>query len=259
MHPSTGAFLKGWSSLPDEMRLQILRYVLPAGKTYKEFDFRCWRFLWKEEEQDEFRALLYPLLSVAQLQNLALEAFYTQNITYIHYWRDREKILWPPSVVHHHIQSIRVCISQYSCSAPEFLCNLANGTSRFGRLRRVAIDLESSDVHKRRFQDVFAALDVLKFQTCLLEVTYDHITPNKWVDGYGFGTPCDKFEMPFLDKFFVRGKEENITVALERYFTHWGTGEKEYVDAWPELVDHSMPRSTRKIVSIKGITPTQGP
>jgi hypothetical protein len=77
MDQSTNTFLTGWRSLPDELKLHILRYVLPSGKTYTEYDFRSRKYY--REDPEDLKKLLYPLLSIEQCKMMALEVLYSQN------------------------------------------------------------------------------------------------------------------------------------------------------------------------------------
>jgi hypothetical protein len=242
----SSTFLECWSSLPDELKLHILRYVLPSNENYREYDFRSWKY--SQENTGDLKKLFYPLLSIGHCKHLALEVLYSQNRICIWHEPELPGTIWPPKHVFQHIRSIELSFKHMGTSILDLLRTIADGTAGFRKLHSMKLDA-SSQSDMADFHKTFAAIDIMEFPTRVLEIEYKHWTATVPIEGYGFGKLYDTFEMALLDKFTVQGRNENTTVSLERYHVD-RTGEKEIVDGWPDISYDLRTRYTRKVVSL---------
>ena len=64
-------FIRGWRSLPDELKLVILAHVLPAGVkiNYRDFEVRTR----STQERDNFGIHVLPYLACREISGLAVE------------------------------------------------------------------------------------------------------------------------------------------------------------------------------------------
>jgi hypothetical protein len=69
-------FLAGWRTLPDELKLEVLRCTVPNRYIYVFQDFEASKEdVQPRPETQAFRDLVVPLLSVPEIRGLVLEVF----------------------------------------------------------------------------------------------------------------------------------------------------------------------------------------
>jgi hypothetical protein len=195
VNKSLNAFLAGWRSLPDELKLHVLRYVLPSNETYSESDFRGCKY---------YPTNFLSLLSVEQCKDLALEVLYGQNTVYITHSRAENTLPgteWPPKYVFQHIKSIELYFRHIGSSILDLLRNIVDGTANIAHLHSLKLHICSGCLNIDS-RNAFAAIEVMEFPTRVLEVKYRHSIINLF-EKYVSGPPYDTSEMVFLDKFTV--------------------------------------------------------
>jgi len=250
MGKSSTTFFNGWRSLPDELKLQILEHALPAKYTYCEYHFRRWDHSGFYEDANFNR--LYLLLSIPELKEMVLEAFYSQNTILIEQGNIYGPTTWPPNEVRSHVRRLRIDIRTSKLPMLDLLNKIANGLGGFGNLHHLKLRLNGGMVEYQHgaIIDAIENMDPITFPARVLEVRYLHDICSKWIDGYGDGTECDPTEMLWLSKFTIHGGQEKVKVQLERYYQQWGRGPKQFVKEWPVITRALRTRYTKKITSI---------
>lgn len=65
-------FVMGWRKLPDELKVQILGYVLPSGFILSHYDFTDTPRL-KDNKYPNFREDILPVLACPEIATLSIE------------------------------------------------------------------------------------------------------------------------------------------------------------------------------------------
>jgi hypothetical protein len=248
MDAQPGSFLKGWRSLPDELKLQILALALPADHTYREMTFRSGTSYSLGAPTQQLDDLVYPLLSIPEVQGLVLEAWYTQN-TFS--FRDKgdgfhknASFDLPPAHMRPYVRSMQLKINKNGDIGLRLLTAIVDGSLGFKNMHDIEITF---DCYKsREFTAYLKAMPVLEFPTRSLKVKYRHDVYNGPIEGFGYGTEVDLTEMPLLEKFSTgdgRAKLEWV-----RYYE--SRKGKEMTKAWPAVTHDNRERFTEKIARV---------
>jgi hypothetical protein len=246
-------FFKGWCSLPDEIKLQILRHTLPSNDTYSYERFRKWSFVFEKNHRDDFRELVIPLLSVPALYGMVLEALYSQNTMYIKKYVIEGSRKLPRVGVRHHVRLLELHASEYAPSMLGFLWKFAATSTPFQNLQTLAIDFDGDINEDGKLKTALKSMAPMKFPVRILTMKYRHAVMYKtFVEGYGIGFFGDDLEMPLLCKFSIVGNSAGVTEKWERYCTTYD-GSKVVVQAWPGVVRNIRQRYTRKTVSLANL------
>jgi hypothetical protein len=266
------AFLSGWRSLPDELKLQIIKYALPAGDEYDEYTLERWLYSYKRREEVHnhgtplthtskpspasqwckiggrpgvVRCLspFYTLLSVPELKGLALEAVCSQNTTYLTQGCKYGGPRWPPQDVRGYVRRLEIKVHCYEPSMIDFLNKVASDMSGLNHLHHTKLILKGYP--DQFITDVMDVMDPIEFPTRVLEVSLHHVC----------GTTCEKLEGSWLGKLTVRGDQSKTTVRLERYFiSMWSSDPEEdpqeFVEDWPAIMPDDAWRCMDRVVSI---------
>ena len=80
-------FRDGWRSIPDELRVEILRYALPSNENLCVTEFncllRCPRAKLPSAPNSCFDTHVVPLLAVPEIAGIVQEIFYAQNTMWL--------------------------------------------------------------------------------------------------------------------------------------------------------------------------------
>lgn len=184
MSTQSASFLASWRTLPTELQLQILTHVVavePSGRwgDLKAIDRdqtnnRYWN------SNTSFTNIVVPLLSCAEIKDLVLEAFYTQNYFILaypkSYWPPEASsfMLLPPQPVQKFIRKLHIHLDHLRPGRIALLEKAARATKNLTRLTFLDITFFSS---KRR--SLFAVpkpdeVPVLCFESKCLRVSYQH-------------------------------------------------------------------------------------
>ena len=74
-------FIEGWRSLPDELKLHILHYVVNFDGTFAKRHFMNSHV--PAPYKTHLHGIVYPMMSVPELKGLVVEAFYAQHTVLI--------------------------------------------------------------------------------------------------------------------------------------------------------------------------------
>jgi hypothetical protein len=265
------AFLSGWRSLPDELKLQIIKYALPAGGEYDKFPLERWlySYKWREEVHNHGTPLthtskpstasqwckiggrpgvvrrlspFYAILTVPELQGLAI---YSQNTIDLRQESEYACTKWPPPGVRGYVRRLEIGVHCYKPSVVDFLNKVAGDMSGLNHLHHTKLILQGKP--DEFAADVMDALDPIGFPTKVLEVSLQHDCRNG-------GTTCVRLEGFWLDKLTVRGDQSKTTVRLERYFVSMlfdlEEDPREFVEDWPVIMPDDAWRCMDRVVSI---------
>jgi hypothetical protein len=143
MSTQTTSFLARWRTLPTELQLQILTHVVtvePSGRwgDLKAIDRDQNNRYWNSNAS--FTNIVVPLLACAEIKNLVLEAFYTQNYFLLAYsglvWGDkaRKVMLLPPQPMQKFIRKMHICLKHAGLTEITLLEKAARATKKLTTL-----------------------------------------------------------------------------------------------------------------------------
>jgi hypothetical protein len=172
-HSTSTSFLRGWNTLPDEMKLHILKYTVPSDYTYYASHFQRDGGYRSYKALSALEKIVYPLLSIDEIKGLVLEAFYSQNTMAIKYGVPDDRVEYqrllksplarrfgllavkrvgshvgrvtmylPPLPINNFVRHLKIYIACCDVQALDFLARLAEGKLGFKRLRSVHIVLQ---------------------------------------------------------------------------------------------------------------------
>jgi hypothetical protein len=284
-------FVTLWMSLPDELKVQILGYLLPGEQRYEHYDFT------KISHMFYLPKDLLPLLSVPCIAGLAKEIFYGRNTMMIvtemqpgyilrhpppdgtveasllrldrYRLRDlrayREnlrlyrKLFLPPPTVTPFMRKLHLTVKELNPKAIKFLQDVASGEVGFTALRSLNISFNCRDTRRFEILALLASIPPIELPTPYLEIKFDHdyncYTP---IYQQNMGEPAmlktwpDTLEMPLLEKLTIQAAGRVTEETWSKLLVQ-SKGRAEYVEAWPEMVHgYDGRRTTNKVVRLKG-------
>jgi hypothetical protein len=164
-------FTANWRKLPDELKLNVLRYALPINATFSASDFQKPRRK-PNPDQPTFQYSVLPLLASPELAGLALEVFYTQNTFRITFDADYHA-LCPPRSVCEHVHRIHIVI-QACAEAFEALCaGLAGGGGLdFANLLHAELEIDGAFSRDESVLKIYKLVSTVIVPTRMLKPTY---------------------------------------------------------------------------------------
>jgi hypothetical protein len=178
-------FFSGWCKLPDELKIEIFKYVLPTGLELGSSDF--------EREKDgnatAFEEQVAPLLiALPQEVGLLYDTFYSANsisIDMMVLWNffpneaihpdlpasfgdSTIKMRYPPRSINHFVRHLKIQM-EFTMLRFDFLRRLGDGSFGFENL----VDVELS-INAKHTEDTYHGC-----KPCLV-VYSDYISPNPW-------------------------------------------------------------------------------
>ena len=229
MTAATSRFLAGWNSLPDELKLHILKYTVPSGNYYQALDFN--------NIEPRLRRIVYPLMSCPEIKGLVMEAFYGQNTLtikhtpYVFIDPQDDVIHYPPPAVSGHVRHLHLHLYQPGIRTFIIFFKIADGTLGFPHLHSIHIDIEGGPPRYHQVKDWIAsqvafrnylgAVGKVEFSARTLMVKYNH-------DGSGL---VDDMDLPVLEKFNLRAEGGKVQKKVVRYYF---SEEESSVQAWPD-------------------------
>lgn len=254
-------FLKGWRSLPDELKLHVLSFAIPSGlaiderafsKKIKELSLRYRKPEgWLVGYYDP-RTILYctalPFLGNAEIAQLAFEVLYKQNIIHLNQFS-----LSPPLSARSHIRNLSIATEPYYETFDK-LRSLFHGSFDYPNLALVTIEfLLLSGYISADTVSAISHLDAIRIRTNELHVSFQHGQYNNTdeLDEHIEGAPSnDEIAAAVLLGFTV-DSQRNLDSGLERYIydsSDKGREHKTFVKTWPDTwVDE---RVTRRVVKV---------
>jgi hypothetical protein len=210
MSTATTSFHDGWRTLPDELKLEILRYALPCGKTFKSLQFNKAKM---EERKDKslnhtlarwvymFQSEVVPLFTCSETRDLVPDAFCSQNTMELDQFAWMP-LLYPPPSIRPLIRSIKMNVMFYNKNGIARLEKLATISHNLPNLRSVDVEVKGNDSKV----EALASFQEMKFNTKQLRVLYRHHRQNPHAS---IPEPTDPCEMALLSLLTVlpRGKD----------------------------------------------------
>jgi hypothetical protein len=261
MSTATTSFLNGWRTLPDELKLEILRYALPCDETFKSLQFSKAKI---EERQDKspnrplarwvwmFQSEVVPLLTCSETRDLAPEAFYSQNTMELDQFAWMPLQYSPPSI-RPHIRSIKMNVMFHNKNGIARLEKLATISHNLPNLRSIEVEVKGNDSKV----EALASFQEMAFNTKQLRVLYRHHRQNPHAS---IPEPTDPCEMALLSLLTVLPRGKDVQQRLERLsypdydpigFRSWTDRQGQLVEEWPERQPGKQSdRMTRKIIWI---------
>ncbi|KAF2824699.1 hypothetical protein CC86DRAFT_371256 [Ophiobolus disseminans] len=255
-------FLRGWTKLSEELKLSILRYVVPSGEllTYIQFhqtyrDDRVKRRRPKLGTPTKwfiFEYEVFPLLACSLISRLVYEAFYTQNTIHI----GNPKVLSRPLSVQSFVRHVGLDLDP-NLEALEILASLASSGFGFANLHLVEIQLQSSGSWDPSFKtDVIeAVMEIAPIRIKARKLIIDN-QPERFQRYLRVirNLPHTAIEECIMAKITVLAQGNRpITERWERYTFDVKTRDTplQYFEAWPlEAVKDNLGRVTRKVVEL---------
>jgi hypothetical protein len=240
-------FLDLRNTLPDELKLEILKYTVPSGESYCDVNFQVLNFLVSYSEPA--LALKYhvvPLLSLScpSIKPLVIEAFYSQNSFFLMQSEfDLTGFYYPARSVNRYNRAISIWICYNDRWPIEFLSRIAKGELGFARLRSVKIVMSGGQykVPADSFCEFLEWFGTITFSVGILKIEYRH---DKHVK-----TAVDEQEMLVLDKLTIEGEESKVKSEVTRFYAH---EEGSFMDVWPDREELGRHRVTKKVLEIGG-------
>jgi hypothetical protein len=242
--------LANWRKLPDELKVYILKYLVPTGGHYSAQDFVKWTDM---SLFQEVWNMVMPLLSLPEIFDLVVELFWGQNTMCIHERRahkpKRSTVLYPPHYSWVYIRRLRLSLGDGALDegALHDVARTARGFTHLCHLTLIINDTKYS----RGF--AFGTLPLpptVTFSTRRLEVEYHHT--NVFYNDISIGplSQCDPVEEPLLNSLSLAGAGgADVMETWIRYQWAGCIGEGEQVEVWHS--GYWRKRMTRKIFEIK--------
>jgi hypothetical protein len=283
-------FVTLWMPLSDELKLQILGYLLPQDQRYEHHDFK------KHKNSIYLPKELLPLLSVPHVAGLVKDIFYGRNTMIIptgtlpgytlrrpppdgtvaaamlHLDRYRlqdlrkfsddfrltRTLFIPPVTVTPFMRKLHIPVNELNPKSIKFLQNIASGQLGLTRLSSLVICFNCRQSRRFELLILLASIPPIEFPTLYLEITFDH-------DYNCYRPICqphagaltalkvwpDTLEMPLLEKLTIQAAGSGAEETWSRSLIQSGA-EPVYVDVWPEVVHgYDGRRITTKVVQSK--------
>ncbi|KAF2824718.1 hypothetical protein CC86DRAFT_407876 [Ophiobolus disseminans] len=266
-------FLKGWNTLPDELKLQILKYLVNHVK-YNPCPLNMFSFIifeaffhaafwdvkgWtdsidptkrrletlglislstKEEgtaEEHRFRTV--ALLSIPVVKDIAREALYSINPCRVEASNKLETMKWPPVELRRCIQHLHLRFTELQPFIIEVLFGIASGKFGVENLNRLELAIEHG-VYEQSTLEALQAIDVIELPARILKVYYSR--------SGGF-----ELEEPLLSKLTIHGNKEDLLERWDRGYHTMAWDSVRKVEAWPDVED--MDTSVRQRRTVKMI------
>jgi hypothetical protein len=214
-------FRHGWRKLPDELKLTILRHVLPSGEEFGSLSFNkaemyfecqllfdCGEDSFPDASLPRFQTDVFPLLACPETRHLVPEAFYTQNTMRLH------GSLYPRPSFWVFVRRVHLSLLDYpkDCARLEIL---ANATSRVEHLHRIDLDIARGHSLGRMRR--------IEFNATQVNIKYTHwlvgkrvISEYDWVYDDS-DTVYDGFDKVLLAKLTLAPKGGKVNKRIERY------------------------------------------
>ena len=267
-----------WRTLPEELKLEVVRYIVPSENIITEdgLDWMC-------SKKGQYNHVdLYTYLSIPEIKPLVLEALYKQNIVRIECPQfsplglyspssprpdDRTRgllsprygqvdirspILFPPRSARTHIRRISIDIPRLDTYVLRVLADLANGSSGFSNFHLVCLHIGAVD-DQARFDDLksyVSRMEQLAFPTRRLEIKYYQAKFFHFVEGFGYGWPHDALEVPLLEKLTVQVGKSSPKETFERWFERTPRYKELEKAEWAAVTKDPRQRYTVKTMSI---------
>jgi hypothetical protein len=206
-------FLRGFRSLPDELKLMVLKHAVRTDIAIVSYLFLDDDFLldvpeWRDVK-DLLRNTVFPLLSIPKLKGFVKEVFYGENLMLIARQGNRPRVeekgvirYPPPSVAPlvRHIRWLTVNSKDISLNLQKLVLvsRLADGTLGFKDLKSVSINNNKiPDGDRDAFRKQLQALGKIKFPTRLLRI--------ESVIYLDDDATVDDLELPLLETIDLQG------------------------------------------------------
>jgi hypothetical protein len=279
-----------WMPLPDELKLQILGYLLPQDQRYEHHDFN------KYKNSIYLPKRLLPLLSVPHVAGLAKEIFSGRNTMIIptgtlpgytlrrpppagtveaamlHLDRYRlqdlrkfsdnfrltRTLFIPPATATPFMRKLHIPVNELNPKSIKFMQNIASGQLGLTTLSSLIICFNCRQSRRFELLALFASIPPIEFPTPYLKITFDH-DYNCYRPIYqphagaltGLKVWPDILEMPLLEKLTIQAVGSGAEEIWSRLLIQSGA-KPEYVDIWPEVVHgYDGRRITTKVVRSK--------
>jgi len=208
MSTDASSFLFGWREIPNEIRLEILSYVLSSDQTYKSTDLsdRKWYgYPAPSPEAEYYRKTVLRLLSIPEISPLVAKIFYGNNAVVIEHLDDDvltlsdesfvtqrfEKAKWllppphkrgtlyPPSSAQTHVRRVEVRIKIVNLDSIEFVKTLTTILRIFHNIQSFTLELDFSNTKCEEdsikgYQKIVSRLSDFVFPTRVLQIRYKH-------------------------------------------------------------------------------------
>ncbi|KAF1919087.1 hypothetical protein BDU57DRAFT_568163 [Ampelomyces quisqualis] len=283
--------LIGWLTLPEELKVEVLRNTLPRNLTYNARIFNAHSPSPERRDTDGplmeaeiYKEVVIPLLSISEIRHLVLQVFYAQNTMEVKhgelrgaYPNLRTRTAIPPVHIRHLVRYLEIDIRRVDHGAIGFLGRLAAPALGFAGLHHLKLIFRSIPVSmtaaSKAIHQHLESVNTIAFQTKLLEAEYRHNPHFEWHRRRGLYPNKDGFELleiPLLNKLSIQRNSVRTNAEPReewlRYFDDdlHGCEEREYVGAWLPPIQANMPpeiyktRVTRKIVRALSTGYTEG-
>jgi hypothetical protein len=198
------AFITGWRKLPDELKLKVLEYALPAKIEAKHMqlinyglerygsNFRFQRRGWEPSKT------IWSLLACPEMSGLAMEALYHGSIMAVWVFPKDGTFDLPPISVHRRVQHLQIILG-LSAGSFDILARLAN---IFPALKQVDISIQQLSLMtpemRKAIHEALDAAPSISFNTKALRVDYK---PWSFINGPGL----DGIQEPLFEKLAMSG------------------------------------------------------
>lgn len=160
---STGLFLKGWRTLPEELKLQVLEHIVPKNQVYRAIGFSKGldpKLYLKGHGHDfDFDRLVFPLLCCPEIATMVKEIFYGQNVMLIRNVPVAPSLRYPPKANNSYVRHLRIVLD-FKPQDLEFIYKFSQGFLGFGELRNVEIRMNNKHMWNQNDADKLAKMIV---------------------------------------------------------------------------------------------------
>lgn len=211
MSADSSSFLLGWRKIPNELRLEILGYMLTRDLTYKAMDLsdrKYYEYPRTSYVAEYYRKTVLRLLSIPEISPLLAKIFYGTNAIVIEHLDDDfltlfdksyvtqrfEKAKWllppphkrgtlyPPPSAQAHVQRVEVKIKIIDFDSIEFVKSLATVSRIFNNIQSFTLELDFSNNKWttdsiKSYQKIASRLSNFAFPTRVLQIRYKNRKP----------------------------------------------------------------------------------
>jgi hypothetical protein len=280
--PSASPFFKGWRRLPDELKVHVLKYALPADQNFGDCGFfRTGKNILGPPLMVSFHKVVFPLLiAFPESPGLISEVFYSTNTMVIHDTCPSEisELQHPPQTVTYWVHQVQINL-KLSVENLHYLRRLSRGEMGLPNLQLLAIQFMGyecpilarernvyfnfANEHAVEIEELRQFLEdmaVIEFNAKELEVVYRHARHPK-ITGWNVVVVRDPWEERLLEKMCITGSSQGDE-KWERYYENFrvkdGKPRKEPVEEWPMAAEISDAKRGIR-TTVKKTTMEDGP